>query len=204
MVVGSFFFFKQKTAYEMRISDWSSDVCSSDLTARQRSGNRGIVMAVTGNWKLATSLILASSLARCAASAPMSRGLPPVQVTASGETQPVGTNRADAADDPAIWVDPANPGHALIVATDKKAGLHVYDLTGKDLAFIEGGLVNNVDIAGDIIVASDRNDGVNAHLARSEEHTSELQSLMRTSYAVFCLKTKKRYRSTHSSHEHTA
>src|SRR3546814_4482315 len=29
-----FFFFKQKTAYEMRISDWSSDVCSSDLTER--------------------------------------------------------------------------------------------------------------------------------------------------------------------------
>src|SRR3546814_2337014 len=29
--VYSFFFFKQKTAYEMRISDWSSDVCSSDL-----------------------------------------------------------------------------------------------------------------------------------------------------------------------------
>src|SRR3546814_6547274 len=28
-----FFFFKQKTAYEMRISDWSSDVCSSDLNA---------------------------------------------------------------------------------------------------------------------------------------------------------------------------
>src|SRR3546814_19502900 len=30
-----FFFFKQKTAYEMRISDWSSDVCSSDLRALQ-------------------------------------------------------------------------------------------------------------------------------------------------------------------------
>src|SRR3546814_1264692 len=30
-----FFFFKQKTAYEMRISDWSSDVCSSDLLGRQ-------------------------------------------------------------------------------------------------------------------------------------------------------------------------
>src|SRR3546814_6795087 len=29
-----FFFFKQKTAYEMRISDWSSDVCSSDLLTR--------------------------------------------------------------------------------------------------------------------------------------------------------------------------
>src|SRR3546814_8343765 len=33
--------------------------------------------------------------------------------------------------------------------------------------------------------------GVNPHRYRSEEHTSELQSLMRTSYAVFCLKKKK-------------
>src|SRR3546814_4135207 len=32
MLVFYFFFFKQKTAYEMRISDWSSDVCSSDLS----------------------------------------------------------------------------------------------------------------------------------------------------------------------------
>src|SRR3546814_2878299 len=32
------FFFKQKTAYEMRISDWSSDVCSSDLTADKKVG----------------------------------------------------------------------------------------------------------------------------------------------------------------------
>src|SRR3546814_9299399 len=31
LMIGYFFFFKQKTAYEMRISDWSSDVCSSDL-----------------------------------------------------------------------------------------------------------------------------------------------------------------------------
>src|SRR3546814_7672415 len=31
-----FFFFKQKTAYEMRISDWSSDVCSSDLADRRQ------------------------------------------------------------------------------------------------------------------------------------------------------------------------
>src|SRR3546814_5015261 len=33
------FFFKQKTAYEMRISDWSSDVCSSDLTEEGRFGD---------------------------------------------------------------------------------------------------------------------------------------------------------------------
>src|SRR3546814_20043712 len=35
-----FFFFKQKTAYEMRISDWSSDVCSSDLPRRQRTDGK--------------------------------------------------------------------------------------------------------------------------------------------------------------------
>src|SRR3546814_7056656 len=35
--LGVVFFFKQKTAYEMRISDWSSDVCSSDLIALARA-----------------------------------------------------------------------------------------------------------------------------------------------------------------------
>src|SRR3546814_12324228 len=38
MVVRSFFFCKQKTAYEMRISDWSSDVCSSDLVEQRAAG----------------------------------------------------------------------------------------------------------------------------------------------------------------------
>src|SRR3546814_7172144 len=37
-----FFFFKQKTAYEMRISDWSSDVCSSDLLAKQHGVSRSV------------------------------------------------------------------------------------------------------------------------------------------------------------------
>ncbi len=122
-------------------------------------------MSAIRRTKLLTSLAFASALAGCAASQPAIFGLPPVQVTASGETDPVGTGRADAADDPAIWIDPANANRALIVATDKKAGLHVYDLTGRDIAFTQAGLVNNVDVAGDIIVASDRNDGVNAHLA---------------------------------------
>src|SRR3546814_8626219 len=36
-----FFFFKQKTAYEMRISDWSSDVCSSDLPRRAGCAGEG-------------------------------------------------------------------------------------------------------------------------------------------------------------------
>src|SRR3546814_13603329 len=38
MKVTVFFFFKQKTAYEMRISDWSSDVCSSDLPKADERG----------------------------------------------------------------------------------------------------------------------------------------------------------------------
>src|SRR3546814_18951354 len=38
-----FFFFKQKTAYEMRISDWSSDVCSSDLTALEGGRTQHLV-----------------------------------------------------------------------------------------------------------------------------------------------------------------
>src|SRR3546814_2030855 len=44
-----FFFFKQKTAYEMRISDWSSDVCSSDLPAAPLTarGNRRSILAMT-------------------------------------------------------------------------------------------------------------------------------------------------------------
>src|SRR3546814_20681815 len=47
-VVFSVFFFKQKTAYEMRISDWSSDVCSSDLAvivARENRSGSGDVRA---------------------------------------------------------------------------------------------------------------------------------------------------------------
>src|SRR3546814_3234085 len=41
-----FFFFKQKTAYEMRISDWSSDVCSSDLLKGLKMRTAGFAGAV--------------------------------------------------------------------------------------------------------------------------------------------------------------
>src|SRR3546814_1085532 len=45
---------------------------------------------------------------------------------------------------------------------------------------------------GDLVVHADHGVGRYEGLVRSEEHTSELQSLMRISYAVFCLKTKKK------------
>src|SRR3546814_1525509 len=45
-----FYFFKQKTAYEMRISDWSSDVCSSDLLALPLSLSPIMVAPASAQW----------------------------------------------------------------------------------------------------------------------------------------------------------
>src|SRR3546814_10017186 len=45
-----FFFFKQKTAYEMRISDWSSDVCSSDLSNLGQTARRMLRRRVRQLW----------------------------------------------------------------------------------------------------------------------------------------------------------
>src|SRR3546814_17103110 len=45
-----FFFFKQKTAYEMRISDWSSDVCSSDLDPTYRRHPMATTRHATAHW----------------------------------------------------------------------------------------------------------------------------------------------------------
>ncbi|WP_025560679.1 phytase [Sphingomonas sp. UNC305MFCol5.2] len=95
---------------------------------------------------------------------------PTASVQARGETAAVGTANADAADDPAIWRNPADPAASLIVGTDKKAGLYVYDLSGSQQSFLDAGRVNNVDLrdmgaAGIIVAASDRNDPLNAKLA---------------------------------------
>jgi 3-phytase len=111
-------------------------------------------------------LTLAGSLAACATT-PV--GLPPVEVVAVAETDPVGTAAEDAADDPAIWRNSADPSASRIVGTDKKAGLHVYDLSGRTLFSETSGLINNVDLAElpdgrVIVVASDRNDPANARL----------------------------------------
>src|SRR3546814_5677393 len=131
----------------MRISDWSSDVCSSDLAAfvRQvRVGGGGRVLG--GRWL----------------------ALRPV-------FEQVGEQVADAVFPSAI-VDAAAFDHARIVggAIDlllPAAGAGPF-LQPRPLHRFEGEL---------------RFEAGN-NLVRSEEHTSELQSLMRISYAVFCLK----------------
>src|SRR3546814_3847831 len=128
----SFFFFKQKTAYEMRISDWSSDVCSSDLdrlfhphkTQHPRAGDERLNMDIRA---AEISKVIKDQIANFGTQA---------QVTEVGTVLSVG---------------------------DGIARIHGLD---------------NVQ-AGEMVEF------------RSEEHTSELQSLMRISYAVFCLNKKK-------------
>lgn len=114
----------------------------------------------------------------------IARAAPAASVQAKGETEAVATANADAADDPAIWRNPADPSKSLIVGTDKKAGLHVYDLSGADRFFIDAGAVNNVDLRdlgerGILVVASDRNDLLNAQLAlfRLDPATARLAPL---------------------------
>ncbi|HRK64447.1 MAG TPA: phytase, partial [Terricaulis sp.] len=66
-------------------------------------------------------------------------------VTATVETTPV-PSHGDAADDPAIWTHPTNPALSVVVATDKRAGLYVYDMRGQALQFLADGKMNNVDL----------------------------------------------------------
>src|SRR3546814_5906102 len=129
------FFFKQKTAYEMRISDWSADVCSSDLER--------------------------TSAARCFKSARL-KPLPQESVDAP----PALECRREAA------VEERCPHacHPLSVPAPGSRGWRV------------------------------RRSCADSH-PRSEEHTSELQSLMRISYDVCCLQTKNKQRhKIHTTH----
>src|SRR3546814_1953624 len=129
----SIFFCKQKTAYEMRISDWSSDVCSSDLIGSHETF--------------------------------------PKIATAPRRQDIFKRQRAIAY---------GHHGVGLI----RERGM----ITGSKIS---------TPIHLDMILRSQR--AIFGHRSyehqllfeRSEEHTSELQSLMRISYAVFCLKNKK-------------
>src|SRR3546814_10546286 len=118
-----FFFFKQKTAYEMRISDWSSDVCSSDLLNDRIEGD--------------------------------------AEITRLQEES----------------LDPYVETRTLCL---EKRQREIDALKGRS---------NDVAAIPATETVRETGTSVNSE-ARSEEHTSELQSLMRISYAVSCLKTK--------------
>src|SRR3546814_1043035 len=139
-----FFFFKQKTAYEMRISDWISDVCSSDLGE-----------------------------------------VPIGELALVGDDQPAELQRLD------IGLERGRvhrDEHVGRIARGLDRGRAEVDLERRNA---EQRALRRTDFGGEIgegrqVVARQRG----RQGERSEEHTSELQSLMLISYAFFCL-TKK-------------
>lgn len=68
------------------------------------------------------------------------------------ETEPV-RGEGDAADDPAIWIHPTDASLSLILGTDKRRGLSVYDLSGREVQFLPRGRINNVDLRQGVAMA---------------------------------------------------
>ena len=75
-------------------------------------------------------------------------------VTAAVETAPV-DDPCDAADDPAIWVNEADPAESLIVGSNKVRGLLVFDLDGQVVSRLDSGRINNVDLRAGIRVGAE-------------------------------------------------
>ena len=88
-------------------------------------------------------LLLAAGCAGC----DLQRASPVVhgRVTATVETDPV-PHVGDAADDPAIWVNPADPAKSVVLGTDKRGGLALYDLAGRQVQYLPQGDFDNVDL----------------------------------------------------------
>jgi 3-phytase len=111
------------------------------------SGAPGVVPAILG------LLLLAAG---CAGRDPA--GARPVvqgSVTATVETDPV-PHDGDAADDPAIWVHPTDPGRSVILGTDKRGGLALYDLAGRQIQYLPAGDFDNVDLRAGFPLGSRR------------------------------------------------
>lgn len=112
------------------------------LLVTDEGGAEGANYKVVSIADIATALKLKPGSAVPATDAPGKR---PAAVTATVETTPAGSY-GDAADDPAIWASPTDPSQSLVIATDKKAGLYVYDMQGKVVQFLADGKMNNVDL----------------------------------------------------------
>jgi len=97
-------------------------------------------------------LTVLAPLAACA-TAPVEYTGPVVTVLPINETAPM-NGEGDRADDPAIWVNTSDPASSLILGTNKDEGLYVYALDGGELQELPVGQVNNVDLRGNIAVAS--------------------------------------------------
>src|SRR3546814_3119158 len=141
-----FFFFKQKTAYEMRISDWSSDVCSSDLQV-------SVTLNGIGGQRMFD--FTSENVGKPMAVVYVER-VPDVTIGPDGKE--VRTTRTSE--------------QVISVATIQGVFGKEFQTTGLESA------KEAADLA--LLLRA----GALAAASRSEEHTSELQSLMRISYAV--------------------
>jgi 3-phytase len=97
------------------------------------------------------NLALAERQAPARTEAPTAVVLPQVQ------TDPV-ARHGDAADDPALWIHPLQPTLSRVLGTNKKQGLLVYDLQGRQLQLLESGRLNNVDLRQGVLLGGQRMD----------------------------------------------
>src|SRR3546814_4073815 len=197
------FFLKEKTADEMRISDWSSDVCSSDLRVLiaalfehsridtregegahersvhdlelQRRERRGIRRRALVR-RLAVEL---DALDR--RHVERARQIIDDRVEQRLNTLVLERRPAQHGDEREVERTLADQ-----LAQRIGVGLGAFEIRFHDVVVL---LDRHLDQLG-----ARRRDGV-LHVVRSEEHTSELQSLMRISYAVFCFKKQKKIQS---------
>src|SRR3546814_3607221 len=156
------------TAYEMRISDWSSDVCSSDLgslVARQQQGG--------GEIHHQAALLLLQRPAR----------------RQQGDHLGQRRGRLGPGAPAPVDVGAKLLGIEAVVVVQRRQRLVAAPEVGERARRELTALCGNRLVEAFGRAAVERRQ---AGLGRSEEHTSELQSLMRISYAVFCLKKKKK------------
>lgn len=82
-----------------------------------------------------------------------------LSVTPAVETHAVhAQTEEDAADDPAFWINPADPALSLIIGSNKRGGIATYDLTGSELDYYPVGNINNIDVVYGFTVGDKRLD----------------------------------------------
>ena len=159
------------------------------LVSGSLPGFDGGLLAVTdedngdayANYKLIALADVAGPLGLAARDAAPDREVPrptAIVVEPSVETEPVSTY-GDAADDPAIWVNPADPAQSLIIGANKKLGLEVYDLSGRRIQTLPDGRMNNVDLRDGFPF-----DGERVSLVAASNRTSKTMALYRVEAAT--------------------
>lgn len=94
-------------------------------------------------------------------------------VMADAETAAV-RDKEDAADDPAIWINMGDPSQSLLICSNKKSGIVVYDLLGNEVGNYPVGLINNVDVRQGINL----NDSIRVDIAAGSNRTDNSITIM--------------------------